>query len=673
MGQVMKAAPSTSTTRFVLLMLVACAATTFATYWWLVAERGDWIGQQRACVRKLRHASPPGVLVSTYNGCMGGIALRQEGLVLLGAAAILVVTVIVTAGSVPAWLAYWGSGPEQWRLTEVFERALTDLGVRRRPRLVMARRGSRGQARVFGIYPRYWVLADPLLVAAPGPALSALFRHEAAHLRAWDVDRARLARTIWGLFIAILAPALVISIARQGGVAWAQIGLRLLILFAAIHLIFLSLLRTREHEADVLADAAEPGLAAILASQRQPRRRLRSWPEFLRAHPSPARRAAVLENPRLLSKLSLPDFAVTGLAAGAIFQELAIAVGAVLPNNQTAAYCIAGLIIAIPIGLICVTGLLQDEAVRNGTSGLVVAAAGALLGVGLLIGSQLSPRAATNWEQTQLIVSPVLPGSLSLPAVGLGGAAALALVIVIGVTLFALWARSFARALNAAFASRSDRWRLWVAVSVAAVVLSVPLGTWFVVCRLAGDSVDGPQGEFIAALLHDPTLLLWTIVTTTVGLVALVSVVAMAGPAATLWWRTMPVRVLTWAAVASLVPAMAWFGGVAVQRAVASGAAAAAAGQGGANAALPDLPPAVTLGSGPISPGVGCLVLTDQEHAEQFGPLDLEQLGSVLQRTSDQALDTMGAILVQAGTAPIDTIREVWRAAAFRCFILNSS
>ena len=94
--------------------------------------------------------------------------------------------------------------------------------------------------------------------------------------RAGDVDRARLARTVWGVFFVFVAPALTISIAAQGGAAWTAMGLRLLVLLVLVHLTYLSLLRAREHEADLLADAPRsrpvpgsgtPALAAVPAGQ----------------------------------------------------------------------------------------------------------------------------------------------------------------------------------------------------------------------------------------------------------------------------------------------------------------------------------------------------------------------------------------------------------------------
>ena len=287
-------------------------------------------------------------------------------------------------------------------------------------------------------------------------------------------------------------------------------GLRLLLLLLLVHLTYLSLLRAREHEADLLADKAqsrsgpEPNTPSQRGLAGQPRQRgYRSFlPTFLLAHPTSIQRAAALNRPQLTARLSMLEFLSIGIGAGVIFQELAFAVGAVMPGAPQAAYWITGAIVAGPVSAVTIAALWRHCLVGPGPVRRSTAmAAGALLGVGLLAGSQLSPRAAANWGMVRMTISPVLPSNLSLSVIGLRGAAGLALVVVAGSAVFMLWALVFARELTAV-SRRSHAWLRRMSTGLAVAVLAVPLGTWFMVFRLAGDSVNGQQGTSIADLLQ---------------------------------------------------------------------------------------------------------------------------------------------------------------------------
>jgi len=700
--------PRPSTTRFLLLILMVCAAAMFAAYWWLVELRGNWVTEQAVCLAWLGRGTGE---ITGFNGCITGVVLRQEGVVLLGPAAVLAAGLVVAAVSVPLLLRFWRSPrPPPESLAERFEACLAGTGAwaartgnRRRPRLVAVRRGTRGEARAFGFYPRYWVLADPLLVAGSPGQLTAVLRHELAHLQARDVDRARLARSVWGVFFVLVAPALIISVARQGGLAWLTVGLRLLVLWALIHLTFQSLLRAREHEADLLAaatQAASPAgaqtepLAAVLTQQLHGIRSLRRGrfparlPAFARAHPTEAQRAATLAEPRRAARLAVPEFLSAGVAAGVIFQEVAFAVGAPLPG--TAAYWITGAVVAVPVCLVTVTALWRHELAGPGPLRYrAAAAAGALLGAGLLAGSQLSPRAATNWRMVQLVVSPVLPANLSIWVAGAAGLAALSLAAVAGGTLFTLWALAVARRLGPAVpGERAVTAARRLATGLAVAVLAVPLGALFAVCRLAADSAnDGPQGASIAGLLQSRTLLGGLAATAALAAAALIAASMIAAGAARRRQATAPERgrgtatgrgraalpVAAGCAAVLLVPAAAWSAGAVVRHAITPGPPLTA---GPGSNALPLLPPGIARGTGPIGPGGVCYAegfLTARERAD---PAVMSLLGGLFRRTPDRALEAVGVALTQAslaqGAAAADVAVPAWLAAGFRCNIIAS-
>jgi len=658
--------PRPSTTRFILLVLMTCAAASFAAYWWFIELRGNWSAEQAACLIRLGRAGS----VTGFNRCVDGVLLRQEGVVLLGPVTIVLAGVLVTVASVPVMLLIWGSVPARARVRETFAASLAASGAARPPRLVAAKRRVRGEARVFGIFPRYWVVADRYLVAGTGPALRAVLAHELAHLRAGDIDRARLARGIWGVFFLVVAPALVISVAAQGGLAWAAVGLRLLVLLVLIHLTFQSLLRAREYEADRLA--AEPSLAVTLRAR--PLRRSGTFiPEFLCSHPSPAKRLSVLSSPALAARLPVLEFLSTGIATGVVFQELAFAVEALLPGSGEAAYWIAGALMAVPLCLVTMTALWRDE--LDGPAGPrlpAVATAGALLGAGLLAGSQLSPRAATNWGTVQYAVSPALPSNMSLQAAGFWGVAALAAAAIAGGVVFALWALALARL----------RLGHRLATALAVAVVAVPLGTWFEVCRLAADSANGPQGTAIGDLLHGRALLIALVVT---GIVALIPVMVLSASRqqavtvlsstvlssrAALSRAALSSAVLCCAvAVAVAVPLAPWLTGSAFLRAVTPGPPIAPSSSG----ALPLLPGEVIRGHGQLNAGLMCFVLAQISAPDQAKPVVWREVGVLLQRTPDQGLDTIGGALVRAAgssAAGLGLARQAWLAAGFRCDIL---
>lgn len=636
--------PRPSTTRFILLVLMTCAAASFATYWWFIELRGNWLAEQTACLTRLSRAGS----VTAFNGCIDGVVLRQAGVVLLGPLAIVLAGILVAVALVPVMLLIWGAAPAGERVRASFEASLARAGVARRPRLVVARRPVRGAARVFGSFPRYWVVADGYLVSWSDEQLRAVFAHELAHLRAGDIDRARVARSIWGVFFLVAAPALVVSVAAQGGQAWAAVGLRLLILMVLVQLTYQSVLRAREHEADLLA--AEPSLPGVLAAQ-QPSRRLRAlMPEFLRSHPSPAKRLRVLSRPALAARLSVAEFLSTGIAVGVVFQELAFAIGALVPGSRASAYWITGAMMAVPVCLVTVTALWRHE--LSGPGRLrpgVVATAGALLGAGLLAGSQLSPRAATDWGTVQYSVSPALPSNMSLQVAGFRGIAALALTAIAGGAGYALWTLALARL----------RLGRRLATMLAILVVAVPMGTWFEVCRMAADSVNGPQGTPIGDLLHSRMLLIALVVT---GLIALLAVVLR-----TRWQQPAAAVVCCLAAV--LVPLTPWVAGNVILRAVTPGPPFTA----GPSAALPLLPAQVIQGHEPLSSGVMCFVMAQVSAQDQAKPAVWRQAGVLLQRTPDRGMDTIGNALVRAaggsGTG-LGLARQAWLAASYRCNVL---
>lgn len=679
--------PRPSTTRFVLLILVICAGSSFVAYWWLIARHGFWMTEQARCLAWL--SKPHGGIadVNGFNQCITGLALRQEGAVLLGPVTVIVVSILATVTQVVVMLRSWGLKAPSPRLSACFESCLREVGIRRRPRLATVRRGASGGARVSGIYPFYWVLADRhRAAAAKDGRLAVMLRHEMAHLRAGDVDRALLARSAWGVFFALAAPALVFSVAQQGGTAWTQVVLRLGILLVLIYLTYRSLLRAREHEADLAADAAQarygldpdaPTLASVLAEPQRKDRLRRRWrlPPFLLAHPSPAGRIAVLSEPRLTARLSPAEFLSTGIAAGLIFQELAFAIGAVLPAHPEVAYWITGAVMAVPVCHVTITGIWRHELAGPGPlRHRAVILAGTLLGLGFLAGSQLSPRAAVDWGSVQLTVSPVLPSDLMLTAAGPLADAALAAAVMAGCALFMLWAVALVRELAPLPRRDPVRRPYRVSVALAVAVLAVPLGTWFLLCRLAGNDRLDPAAVPAADVLQGQLLFAALAAAAAVAFLSLLAAgIQRRGQAGS------PLRRVTARAALSsgvlVMPFVALGSGAAIQQwFITPGPPIANYGGG----SLPLLPPSVADSSSPLKTGITCWIFTHVPNSGTTDPATLRLLGRLLQRTPDRPLDLLGGEFTRVAQAPSSATTEgliasVWLAALNRCDTLPGS
>ena len=87
------------------------------------------------------------------------------------------------------------------------------------------------------------------------------------------------------------------------------------------------------------------------------------------AHPTPAQRVTALGRPQLTARLSALEFLSTGIAAGVIFQELAFAVGAVMPGTQEVAYWITGAIVAVPVCAVTIAALWRHCLARPARCG----------------------------------------------------------------------------------------------------------------------------------------------------------------------------------------------------------------------------------------------------------------------------------------------------------------
>ncbi|MGW2706856.1 M48 family metalloprotease [Streptomyces sp. NPDC001340] len=479
--------PLPTTTRLALLVLVAGAGASFATWWWLVLGRDNWPGAQLACMPRVDAA--PDEVLARFTGCVNDVRLAQSAVVLCGPLALLALAVLCRAAGRRLSLWRWQAAPDHSSALARRLAAVAPEGAGPRPVLWVRGRGVGIRARASGTVRRPRIVADSYVLSLADRSVDAIFRHELAHLRLRDVGRVRLAMAAgWLLLLGVTLP-MVVALAHDPGLLGAGLLVRMAIVLVVVLLTLCAVLRVREHDAD-LAAAADPraprgATAAHIGSALAPRRTERLVRSLgLATHPAPAVRLAVLADPARSWGLSSLECLTTGLAAGLVFTDLTLLVAALMPDRTQLAYIVGGLLTGwIVAGVVTVAWWRAVAVGHRDASGRRAAPAGAALGLGVLLGSQLAGRAAGDWVR-DIGTADGLATALSLTQVPRVQALALGVVLVAGGGLFALWSTSLARALGATVNGPRSAPACAAAVGLSGLLLAVPLGSWFLFARL---------------------------------------------------------------------------------------------------------------------------------------------------------------------------------------------
>ncbi|GLP69027.1 hypothetical protein TUSST3_56500 [Streptomyces sp. TUS-ST3] len=496
--------PLPTTTRLTLLSLVACAGASFATWWWLVLQRGNWRAAQLGCLPA--RAGAPDEVLNRFTGCVNDVRLAQSAVVLCGPLALLALALLWRAAGRRLSLWLWRARPDRPdrpdaptlrpRLDAVLPEATS-------PRPVLWVRGRRigVRARASGSRREPWIVADSHVFSLPDAWVEAMFRHELAHLRLRDVGRVRLASAAWWVLLLACTVPMAVSLVLTPRPLGTGLLVRLTVILAIVGVSLCAVLRVREHDADLGADAAAdapPGaMADYISAAHPPSRRARLAAALgLATHPTSARRLEVLQDPARTWGLSWFVCLVTGLAAGLLFTDLALLIAALMPWRTQLAYTLAGLLTGWAVAAVVTVGWWRAVAVGHRDASLRRAAtAGGALGLGVLVGSQLSGRAAGNWVQ-DTGTADGLATSLSLTDAPGTHLAALAVLLVAGGALLALWNTSLARALRAGVRGPGSAPACAGAVVLAGLLTAVPLGSWFYLARLTAAGADTRWGVF---------------------------------------------------------------------------------------------------------------------------------------------------------------------------------
>ncbi|MGW2046099.1 M48 family metalloprotease [Streptomyces sp. NPDC001858] len=501
--------PLPTTTRLVLLVLVAAAGATFATWWWLVLGRGNWQGAQLACLPAPETATTtaasaaatavasPDAVLARFTGCVNHVRLAQSAVVLCGPLALLALALLGRA--VGRRLSLW-----RWAATEADEDSpLTprlaavlpdgdgeDGDDGPRPTLwVRSPRRVGVQARASGTVRKPWIVADSNVFNRPDWEVEAIFRHELAHLRLRDVSRMRLAAAAWWILLIGVTLPMVAALVLDPGLLGPDLLVRMTFVLVVFLLTLCAVLRVREHDADLGAEAdprAPLGATAdhVRSDLPQNRRARLRRAAGLASHPTSAARLGVLADPARTWGLSAAECLTTGLAAGLLFTDLALLVASLMPGQIQLAYTVTGLLVGWAVAGVATVAWWRAVAVghRDGRGGRP-ALAGAALGLGVLVGSQLSGRAAGDWLR-DTGTADGLATALSLAHAPRTQVLALAATLVIGGALFGVWTTALARAARAAVTGPRSAPACAAAVVLSGLLTAVPLGSWFLFARL---------------------------------------------------------------------------------------------------------------------------------------------------------------------------------------------
>jgi Zn-dependent protease with chaperone function len=323
----------------------------------------QWAADLRACTHYLA-GQPDADAVQHFLDCTAPAQFRRAAISLGGGAAVLLVSWALLYVLPRRLMRRAGPFTPATRWSSCADTA--SLG-RRTPDVVFGRFSLR-EAFTVRAEGRTRVVLPPAMARLPDDEADALVRHELAHVAAGDVRMVWLVRAVWWAVPPVLALPLVavgIRTISSGDPVlthtiwnpfWAEYVVRVALLVAITAAIAASVLRSREHEADLRSCQAHSsvGLRALLTrSTRVPR----SWWQLLRAlHPTAAQRLDVLERGELLGYGRLIEGVAFGALATMIAQATTQIVNPLLsPVNLSLeatviAACVGGLLLSLGWG-----------------------------------------------------------------------------------------------------------------------------------------------------------------------------------------------------------------------------------------------------------------------------------------------------------------------------------
>ncbi|GAA5202106.1 hypothetical protein GCM10023322_83300 [Rugosimonospora acidiphila] len=513
--------PPPSTSRLAALTLAALAGAVFAGQWYLVLGASWWGAANQGCV-----VTDPDPVRSVANllACTDRVRAEQALAILLGPAAVAVLAGLAYL-AIPR-LIRWRCGTEPLpagsRLAVAFAALVSSAGLDRPPVIEARPRLSYTDTPFTYGRPPYRVVVPGLMKHAVeehglDPTGEVSLRHELAHIQGRDVRRTYLAIATWLASSLIVVGPLPLAAAYRAGGLGLALGWRLVAVAVLLWLALLAVFRTREHEADLRVARTDPAavIDALVGTGSRPGpppgagvgrgdpppgarggRGLR-WRSLWRFHPTRPERADVVRSPVRVLRPSTMELLVTGVATGLVGTELGVVLDGLLPADAWYAYLCTGALLCVPLMGVLGLGTWRASLARGGSPPAVPA--GLALGLGLVAGTQLAPRAAADWWRV-FASAGGQADVLSLTAADRGCAA----LLVAGAALLGLLAAQWSAATAGAWArTRHPRRGCAAALAVGGLCLAVPLGTWLLAVRVAASSAE-PPSRLVAHELSGP-------------------------------------------------------------------------------------------------------------------------------------------------------------------------
>jgi hypothetical protein len=329
--------------------------------------------------------------------------------------AVLVLLLGLALTQLLPWRLFRRAGPVRpasavWQ--ERAERAVRSMHRRAAPPQVVFGSLALREAFTIRFLRRTRMVLPPGIVTTPVDQAEAIVRHESAHVAAGDVGLVWLTRGVWWALPPVLLLPMAtteIRVLLTGDTVathtlwtpfWAEYAARAALVLILTALVSTSVLRSREHEADLRSvhQAASAPLRALL-SRTTSTTRMSWWRRAKAIHPPPARRIAVLDAGDLPGQTRVLDGVVYGalaamaaqtatlvalptlLGTGENSQSYAVPLSCLLAGVLTAAgwgtalwrttqrspRTLAGVTLSLPLGV--ALGFLTDFS-RTGTTDL---------------------------------------------------------------------------------------------------------------------------------------------------------------------------------------------------------------------------------------------------------------------------------------------------------------
>ncbi|MEU8251526.1 M48 family metalloprotease [Nonomuraea sp. NPDC048916] len=638
-----------SAARLRLLFLTVAAGALFAGYWFLVLAQDGWRARNLACGRLSQ--------VGDFLDCSTRILVLQT-LAPLAGPALVAVLVLLAYVAAPVVITRRHRATPLTGWPEAVRATVEDARLPRTPVLMLSERGLRPWMFTYGRNRVMLAGCVPFYAERERSTVVATLAHELGHLRNKDVGRSYLALFAVAAFALVVAgpPAVAAFLTTESdpAVALTWRGVLVTLLVAGT---FSAVVRAREHDADLRARQIRPAdVLAWLSGGRRERRHV------VRLHPPIGRRLDVVREPGLHMRSSVAEAFTAGVSAGIVVTELGVILQVALPVPAVVAYWCAGLAAAVPICGIVGLGVFRAALSRPAVSGPAFGC-GLALGVGLVAGAVLSPRASARWGDW-LPGTPEVASGITPDQIPAGTAMWLAAVLPLLTAAVTGWLSLAARA----WLPRTGP-RAWpYAGALAAVLLAVVLGTWFVAVRLAAAERWTPRGLALLVITPQAALLfgalalvaalsLWPLARTApaAATAAVLAVLLLAAP-------------LTWLAVPPAGTAAGTSTGSST-----STAPTRAAGSAGtvpttatpAPAALPDSTQAGAICLGLYTTGVAAFG-DPADHSAR------SRLGELLRASDDSLLRQAGDLFARSARARSGDLGAVaWTAFVRRCDNLN--